>query len=80
MQLREASKYQKKSRTKMCVLALIITVIAGIVIVCIYVGVKYVPHLPTPLLFINFFPLLFFSFFQVEVDAHLHLCTIAMRG
>jgi t-SNARE complex subunit (syntaxin) len=42
VQLREASKYQKKSRTKMCVLAVIIAIILGVIVVCIWLGVKYV--------------------------------------
>lgn len=41
VQLRAASKYQKKSRTKMCVLALIITIIAGVIAVVIYLGFKF---------------------------------------
>jgi syntaxin 7 len=40
VQLREASKYQKKSRTKMCVLALIIAIVIGVISVLIYVGVR----------------------------------------
>lgn len=35
-ELRAASKYQRSARTKMCILALILVIIAGVAVVTIY--------------------------------------------